>query len=206
MKRKYISLIIFIIGLGILLYPWVARIVGNFDERNAIEEYDDMVDELSPELEEELIDEYEDYNSLLTGDGGDENFNGKLLGTIEIPKLRLKLPIYQGASVENLRMGAGHISGTSLPTGELGTNSVLAGHNRFRGKELFTNINKLVIGDIFKIDSLGKKMDYSVVKTIVVEPYETDYLMPEEGKDKVTLLTCTHFGKKRFLVIGERKQ
>ena len=222
----------FLIGAAIIAYPWITRPFNLIEENNEIENYYEMVEDLSPELEEKLINEYEHYNSILVGEDIDGDFdeidgidqenetsdddiyinkrdgftNGRLLGTIEVPKLNIKIPIYQGATQDNLRKGAGQISGTSLPIGEPGTHSVLAGHNRFRNKELFTNIHKLKVGDSFKIDSLGKQMEYKVVDTIVVEPYETDYLLPVEGKDKVTLLTCTYFGKKRLLIMGERSE
>lgn len=235
MKRKHISFIMFAIGLLILGYPWISRPFTFVQEINAVDDYYDMVEDLTPELEEELVNEYEYYNDILAGEDIDGEFigidevenlhgaedingatdgesdkpvfsNGRLLGTVRVPKLNLQIPIYQGATVENLRRGVGHISGTSLPTGELGTHSVIAGHNRLRNKKLFTTIHKLKKGDIFKIDSLGKEMDYEVVDSVVVEPYETDYLMPVEGKDKVTLLTCSYFGKKRLLIMGERKE
>lgn len=221
MKRNRLSILIFLVGLGILLYPWVTRPLNIIEENKAMDEYYEMMRDLTPDLEEALIEEYEDYNIILSEvesnealEDSAENtqkketmevFNGRLLGVIDIPKLKLKVPLYQGATVENLRRGAGHISGTSLPTGEVGSHSVLAGHNRFRNKKVFTNIHKLKIGDDFKVESLGKTLEYKIVDMIVIEPYETDYLMPEEGKDKVTLLTCSDFGKKRLLVIGERK-
>lgn len=245
MKRKHISFIIFGIGLLVIAYPWIMRPFTFMEEINAVNEYYEMVDDLDPKEEQELVEEYEYYNELLAGEDVDGNFisqeeldnldrdeldyknsgsnsaiaddvdreiskkgftNGRILGAIRIPKLNLKIPIYQGATVENLWSGVGHVSGTSLPTGEIGSHSVIAGHNRLRNKKLFTTIHKLNKGDVFKVDSLGKEMNYEVVDMIVVEPYETDYLMPVEGKDKVTLLTCSDFGEKRLLVMGERKK
>lgn len=199
------SFIIFTIGLSIIAYPWIIKPFNILEGKNAMGEYYDMIEGLSPEAEKELMDEYENYNNILAGEDIEE-YNGRLMGTIEIPSFKLKIPIYQGATVENLRVGVGHISGSSLPTGELGSHAVIAGHNRFRNKSLFTEIHKLEVGDNFKIDILGKAMEYEVVETIVVETYETNYLLPVEGKDKVTLMTCSNFGKRRLLVMGERKK
>lgn len=199
------SFIIFTIGLSIIAYPWIIKPFNILEGNNAIKEYDDIVEDLSPESEKELIDEYEYYNNILAGEDI-EDYNGRLLGTIEIPKFKLKIPIYQGATVENLKVGVGHIAGTSLPLGKPGSHAVIAGHNRFRNKSLFTEIHKLEVGDSFKIDSLGKTMEYEVAESIVVETYETNYLLPVEDKDKVTLMTCSNFGKKRLLVMGERKK
>lgn len=100
-----------------------------------------IIDEYNQSIEKELVEEYEEYNKMLSGEV--EGSSEGVIGTIEIPKLRLQIPIYQGATIENLRMGVGQISGTSLPIGGMGTHSVLAGHNGYTKKELFTNINRL---------------------------------------------------------------
>ena len=180
MKRKYISFILFILGLSIIAYPWVTRPFDVLEENKAIEEYYSMAEDLSPEV----IEEYEKYNGILALEDKKE-YDDRLLGTIEIPKFKLEIPIYQGATVKNLKKGIGHVAGTSLPTGELGTHSVLAGHSRYRNKSLFTEIHKLEVGDSFNLDILGKKMEYEVAETMVVEPHEINYLLPVEGKDKL---------------------
>ena len=129
-----------------------------------------------------------------------------MIGYINIDKLKLELPIYHGTSSSVLNVAVGHLEGTSLPIGGQNTHSVLAAHRGLPSTELFTNITKLELGDIFTITVLDRTLTYQVDNIIVVHPSDTTYLQIEEDKDYVTLLTCTPYGLnfRRLLVRGTR--
>ena len=129
-----------------------------------------------------------------------------MIGYIKIDKLKIELPIYHGTSSSILNVAVGHLEGTSLPIGGENTHSVLAAHRGLPSKELFTNITKLELGDIFTINVLDRTLTYQVDHIVVVHPTDTTYLQIEEGKDYVTLLTCTPYGLNfhRLLVRGTR--
>lgn len=141
-----------------------------------------------------------EYSSLL-------NLNGDgIMGSIEIPKINVKLPVYHGTNTDVLEKGVGHMTKTSLPIGGKNTHSVLTGHTGLSSARLFTDIDKLTVGDVFFINVLDKKLAYKVVKTEVVLPSETEDLRIVQNKDYVTLVTCTPYGKNthRLFVRGER--
>lgn len=133
--------------------------------------------------------------------------NGEgMLGYIEIPKIRVSLPIYPGTDESVLQKGVGHMEGTSWPAGVETGHCVLAGHRGLPSAKLFTDLDQLELGDIFVICISDKKIFFEVDRIIVVEPYETEYLAIEEGQDHCTLLTCTPYGinTHRLLVRGRR--
>ena len=129
-----------------------------------------------------------------------------MIGYIKIDKLNLELPIYHGTSPSVLNVAVGHLEGTSLPIGGTSTHSVLAAHRGLPNKELFTNITKLELGDTFTITVLDRVLTYQVDHIIVVKPNDTSHLEIIEGKDYVTLFTCTPYGLNfhRLLVRGTR--
>ncbi len=128
------------------------------------------------------------------------------MGYIEISKINIKLPIYQGTSEEVLSRGVGHLDYSSLPVGGENTHTILTGHRGLPSAKLFTDLDKLSEGDLFYIHSLDKVLAYKVDQIKVVLPYETDDLKIVENKDYVTLITCTPYGvnTNRLLVRGER--
>lgn len=141
-----------------------------------------------------------DYDSLLNvGDTG-------LMGRIKIPAISADLPIYHGTSDETLLKGIGHLKGTSLPVGGIGTRAVLTGHRGLADAELFTKLNKVVVGDEFTLEILDQALSYRVTEIKVVEPEDTEELQALPGRDLVTLVTCTPLGvnTQRILVTGER--
>ncbi|MBQ9291547.1 MAG: class C sortase, partial [Clostridia bacterium] len=141
-----------------------------------------------------------DYMSLL-------NVNGDgIMGSIRIPKISLRLPIYHTTNSEVLKSGAGHVEGTSLPVGGDSTHSALAGHRGLPSARLFTDLGRLEVGDYFYIEVLGQELAYCVDQIVVVLPEEVSYLNPVEGEDHVTLVTCTPYGinTHRLLVRGIR--
>ncbi len=141
-----------------------------------------------------------DYYSLLRVD------STGMMARLKIPSINVDLPVYHGTSDETLARGVGHLEGTSLPVGGAGTHAVLTGHRGLATATLFTNLNKVGIGDTFTIEVLGQVLTYRVFDTKVVDPDQTESLRPVAGKDLVTLVTCTPLGinSQRILVTGER--
>jgi sortase A len=144
--------------------------------------------------------EWDDYNSKLAIS------SDEVMGYIEIPSIRCTLPIYHGTSDSALQAGVGHIPGTSLPIGGPSTHCVLSGHRGLPSAKLFTNLDKLVEGDLFMIQVLDTTLTYEVDQILIVEPEQMGALAIEEGQDYCTLVTCTPYGVNthRLLVRGHR--
>lgn len=140
------------------------------------------------------------YWSLLDPDGTG------VMGYLEIPKISLRLPIYHGTGDAALQKGIGHLAGTSLPVGGSGTHCVLSGHRGLPSALLFTDLDQLETGDTFTLYVLDQRLSYQVDQILVVEPEDVSTLAPEDGKDYVTLVTCTPYGVNthRLLVRGSR--
>lgn len=129
-------------------------------------------------------------------------------GVISIPKLNLEMPLYLGATDENMAKGAAVLSGTSVPIGGTNTNAVIAGHRGWGGAAYFRYITELSIGDEVVITNLWERLRYRVVGTKIIEPYEIENILIQPGRDMVTLLTCHPYasgGKQRYVVYCERK-
>jgi sortase A len=132
-------------------------------------------------------------------------FDSQLYAYISIPAIKLQLPIYTNVTSKTLANGAARLSSTSLPIGGENTNCVLAGHSGYQNP-LFTNITKLKAGDTITIWNLWEELTYEVVSTKKILPTDIDSVMIQEGKDMVTLMTCTpvHVNTYRYLVYCER--
>lgn len=228
MKKKQLSnllfLIIFFLGLLIFLYPTVSNQWNKYRDRQLKTEYTQSVKNSdSEELEEEFEDASE-YNKSLIGNSIPVSFytyetnknrdyenllnlNGNgMMGYIEIPAIRVSLPIYHYTSDEVLKKGAGHLAGSSLPIGGKSTHAVVSAHRGLPSAKMFTDLNLLEKGDIFQIYVMNRKLTYKVDQIKVVEPSQTEDLRIIDGKDYVTLLTCTPYGVNtdRLLVRGHR--
>ncbi len=144
--------------------------------------------------------EEEEYNSLLdvTGTG--------IMGYIDIPKIDVQLPIYNGTDDAVLQIAIGHLAGSSLPVGGESTHCVVSGHTGLPSAVLFTNLNQLVEGDRFTMTVLDRTLTYEVDQIRIVLPDELDNLRIEDGQDYCTLVTCTPYGVNthRLLVRGHR--
>lgn len=142
----------------------------------------------------------EEYAQLLdlTGTG--------TMGYVHIPKLGVSLPIYHGTEEETLDRGVGHLIGSSLPIGGSSTHTILTGHSGLASQKMFSDLDKLEIGDTFYLEVLNEVLAYEVDQINTVLPHDTTYLGLEEGKDLCTLVTCTPFGVNthRLLVRGHR--
>ena len=225
---NFMLFLVFLIGAGILFYPTVSDLWNNYRNQQLISEYTEVVETLESEDFSEIWAEAREYNAQHTVntilDAFDEEegdyvlshpydqvlnpTGNEIMGYLEIPKISVKLAIYHGIGTEALENGCGHIEGTSLPIGGVGTHSVLSAHRGLPSAKLFTDLDQLEIGDLFYITVLDEKLAYKVDQILTVLPEETDDLAIEEDKDLVTLVTCTPYGvnSHRLLVRGERTE
>lgn len=231
MKKKAGNLvicIIFLAGLSLLLYPFVANQWNNYRQKQLISNYEQVV---SDKEAAEGIDydaerkKAEDYNeallpcvlpdsfALAESSGVDPvymntlNIAGdEMMGSVEIPKINIKIPIYHTTEEEVLNKGAGHLEGSSLPVGGANTHAVISAHRGLPSASLFTDLDQMKVGDHFLLHVLDETLCYEVDKISVVKPEDTTALAVEDGQDLVTLLTCTPYGvnTERLLVRGHR--
>ena len=226
MKTKLMRvglILIFIIGLGILLYPTISNLLMNIFQTTAIQEYNYTVEQMEQDRIEEILSEAKVYNeqfknTIVVDPFSQEAENYKsseyneilnidgTMGYIEIPKINVNLPIFHGVSEEVLKRGVGHIETTPLPVGGEGNHSVLSAHRGLPSSKLFTDLDKLEVGDIFTIKMLTETLVYKINQIKVVEPTDTQDLQAEVDKDYITLITCTPYAVNthRLLVRGER--
>lgn len=212
---------IFLIGLCVLLYHTVSDFWNEKRQSQAIMNYDDLLVDLTPEDFSEYFRKAEEYNRKLKlisfpflgySELDDEyystldvNGNG-MMGYITIEKIKIQLPIYHGTSDKVLNSAVGHLEGSSLPVGGEGTHSVLSAHRGLPSAKLFTNLDKIVVGDIFTITILDRTFTYQVDQVLIVLPDQIDELSVVNGEDYCTLVTCTPYGinTHRMLVRGTR--
>jgi len=219
-RIKLILLSIFLLGVIVLLYPSVSQYWNSKYQSEAITNYDKIFSNLKEEDYSNIFADAENYNRNLTNlsfplaqykeINGYSNLininNNGMMGYISIDKIRVELPIYHGTSSSVLNVAVGHMEGSSLPVGGNNTHSVLSAHRGLPSAKLFTNLNKLEIGDTFVITILDRKLTYQVDKITIIEPNDVTELKIEENKDYVTLMTCTPYGLNthRLLVRGNR--
>ncbi len=212
---------IFFIGLSVLLYPTVSDFWNEKRQSQAIVNYDNMIENLTPEDYSEFFSQADSYNQKIRNmsfpflshkDLAEEYYsildvNGDgMMGYITIEKIKIQLPIYHGTSDAVLNTAVGHVEGSSLPVGGESTHSVLSAHRGLPSAKLFTNLDKLEIGDVFTIRILDRTITYQVDQILIVLPSETDSLEIVRGEDYCTLVTCTPYGinTHRMLVRGTR--
>ena len=223
--KKHLSTIAMILellaGVSLLLYPTVSDYWNARHASKAVADYTQNVQALDQDAYDELLAAAEDYNrSLLTRENGfflteeqqaqyesllDISGTG-IMGYIEIPSINVSLPIYHGTSDSVLQIAVGHLDWTSLPVGGESTHCVLSGQRGLPSAKLFTNLDQLEVGDTFTITVLARVLTYEVDKISIVLPTEVDELKVVDGKDYVTLMTCTPYGinTRRQLVRGRR--
>lgn len=219
--------LLFLVGAGILAYPTVSDMWNQYRNAQLVNKYDSSVSELSDDQYEKLWADAEEYNShhkvntiLDAFDENDEYIlshpydqvldpNGDgLMGSIEIPKIKVILAIYHGLGTDVLEKGVGHVEGTSLPIGGESTHAVLAGHRGLPSAKIFTDLDQMEKGDIFLIHVLDKTLAYKVDQIKTVLPEESSELDIVPGEDHVTLVTCTPYGVNthRLLIRGIRTE
>ena len=220
------AILVFLLALGITLYPVISNFYNQRHQSQIHTQYEAVVEqtddselirarELAQQYNEaiqpgsrpddaysrdailEASRNYEDQLNL-AGDG--------IMGYVEIPLIRVILPIYHGTASETLDVGIGHLLGSSLPVGGESTHSVLTAHSGMAGQKMFSDIDQLEEGDVFYLQILGETLAYQVDAIHVVLPHDTTYLGITQGEDQCTLVTCTPFGVNthRLLVRGSR--
>ena len=219
-RSTIILILIFLVGLSVMLYPTVSDYINQKNQSRAVASYSEEVENLSDVDYQAYFDAADDYNRRLAetpdafyrpeevsgyADTLDVSGTG-IMGYITIPKIGVELPVYHGTSDGVLQVAAGHLEGSSLPVGGAGTHAVISAHRGLPSAKLFTNLDELEVGDTFTITVLDRVLTYEVDQISIVLPTETDLLQPVEGKDYVTLMTCTPYGinTHRLLVRGKR--
>lgn len=227
MEKKGNSLItillvlIFFLGLSLLLYPTVSDYWNSRHQTRAIATYAEKVTSLDTDTYDQVWQDARTYNeSLLTRSNTyllseeqkaeyqrllDVSGLG-IMGYVEIPEIDVSLPIYHGTEESVLQIAVGHLEWSSLPVGGESTHCILSGHRGLPSAKLFTNLDKLQVGDEFLLQVLDETLTYEVDQILIVEPHETDALRITEGEDYCTLVTCTPYGinTHRLLVRGHR--
>lgn len=217
----------FTLSLGLIGYPFLANYLFEHRTATVADQVEQTGEDLTDARREEELSRAQEYNQTLasghvvltdpfkqiqeqmvmepydtlldlSGDGS--------MGTVEIPKISVTLPIYHGTSEEVLEKGAGHLAGSSLPVGGTSTHSVLTGHTGLSSARLFTDLTELEVGDVFFLHVLGETLPYEVDQVKVVLPENLSDLSIIPGEDHCTLLTCTPYGVNthRLLVRGTR--
>ena len=222
--KKHITtillILVLVVGLSLMLYPTIANWWNSFHQSRAIADYDAILSEMKEEdythlfeaamaYNEQLrqlkfplmyYDQVPGYDDLLdiTGTG--------IMGYIDIPSIQVELPIYHGTSEGVLQIAAGHVEGSSLPTGGENTHCVISAHRGLPSARLFTDLDKMQIGDTFTLSVVDRILTYEVDQILTVLPHEVEPLYVQEGEDYCTLVTCTPYGinTHRLLVRGTR--
>ena len=223
--KKHLStiflILVFLAGVSLLLYPTVSDYWNSMHASAAVTSYAEQVSSLDEAKYDEMLSQAREYNAALPGKENpyflsDEekaryqsllNLDGTgIMAYIEIPTIDLSLPIYHGTDDAVLQVAVGHLDWTSMPVGGKSTHCVLSGHRGLPSAKLFTNLDKLVVGDTFVIRTLDEVLTYEVTQILIVEPTDTEALTIQEGEDLCTLVTCTPYGinTHRLLVCGRR--
>lgn len=231
-----VMVILFLCGLGVFLYPKITEWYASDRQQNAMEEFreelatvqkedKEQLDDLSVSREnlEQLYGDMQEYNERIYKEGQENlrdpfdyempsfnlteyGFDSNVIGIISIPAMEVELPLYLGADSENMKKGAAILGETSMPLGGENTNVVVAAHRGYQGTPMFRQIEVLQAGDKIEITTPFDVLTYQVTETKIVLPDEINQILIEEGKDKITLLTCHPYTKNthRYLVYGER--
>ncbi len=222
-KRHIITIALFLgffIGVFVLLYPTIAEQWNRKVQSHAIADYENIINDMSKENYDQIFADADAYNQAIAQvpypfmnydrvEGYENHLNvagNSIIGHISIPNISVELPIYHGCSDSVLQIAVGHLPGSSLPVGGEGTHAVLSAHRGLPSARLFTDLDKLQEGDIFTVTVLDRLLTYQVDKISIVDPDQVDSLYTVEGKDYLTLVTCTPYGinSHRLLVRGER--
>lgn len=216
-----VLIVLLVAGFSLLLYPTVSNLWNSMNMSKAIVDYSEEVSELDTEQYVAFWERAERYNQELAQDPDRFEMNNSeradyesqlrvsdtgIMGSIDIPSLGVSMPIYHGTEESVLQVGAGHIEGSSLPTGGKGTHCALSGHRGLPSSKLFTDLDKLEVGDTFVLNVLDRTMTYEVDQILTVDPYDMEPLAIDPQQDYCTLVTCTPYGinTHRLLVRGHR--
>lgn len=223
--KKHLSTIllvlIFLTGLSLLLYPTVSNYINSIHQSKVISAYAESVEKMDTEQYESMLAAARQYNALLAKSPQSYSLTEKkaeqyrqllnvdgtgVMGYIEIPSINVSLPIYHETNDIILQTAVGHLEWSSLPVGGESSHCVLSGHRGLPSAKLFTNLDRLTIGDVFLIRTLNEILTYEVDQILIVKPDDIQPLRIVPGQDYCTLVTCTPYGinTHRLLVRGHR--
>lgn len=215
--KKVIAVLIFVVGLFLLLYPTVSNFYNEYQNSLLIDNYMESTENIKADEKEKILTDARTYNKYMyEGEKLEElglsynsclnMYENGIMGFIEIPKISVSLAIYHTTDDALLQNAIGHVEESSLPVGGENSHAVLAGHRGLPSAKLLTNIDQLKIGDVFYIHVVDEVLEYAVDDISVVEPDDTSKLKVENGRDLITLVTCTPYGvnSHRLLVRGSR--
>ena len=210
----------FLIGVSVLLYPAFSNYWNSKTQSRAIVDYEAVLEYLEPEDYTAIFQTAYDYNQALRETSYQfhdyQNIPGyyealkiegtSIIGYVKIDKISVEIPIYHGTSEDVLNKGVGHLEGSSLPVGGESTHSVMSAHRGLPSARLFTDLDRMELGDTFQVIVLDQVLTYQVDQIKVITPREVDDLMIVDGMDYCTLFTCTPYGinTHRLLVRGIR--
>ena len=221
-KRNWKIILLFITGFLIASYPIISNWYYTVENNNQIVDFKEAVDEMSQAEIDERIDLARAYNETLDPSKladpytdrekkGVENYARMLearekIGYLDVPKINQQIPVYAGTSEDVLQRACGHLEGTSLPIGGKSTHSVITAHRGLPQVKLFRDLDKMEVGDVFYYTNVKETLAYQVDQILVIEPWNFDPVLVVEGKDYMTLLTCTPYmiNSHRLLVRGHR--
>lgn len=224
-KKKSILpfILLFLIGVGIISYPFISDFYYQIDYNSQISSFSDEAKKINDNEIEDRMKLAQAYNDSLINNLNRDPFTEEeivagrkeyarmlevkeKIGFLEIPSVNIKLPIYAGTSDEVISKGIGHMEGTSLPIGGNSSHSVLTSHSGLPKAKLFTDIHKVKIGDKFYVHNIKEVLAYQVDQILTIEPTDFSELLVNPGHDYVTLLTCTPVGinSHRLIVRGHR--
>lgn len=215
-------IIVILLGAGAAAYPLIASINNEHTQSLVQTDYEEKLQQLDTSEIDAALAAAREYNKTISTVQIEDvdkikadlppyedllNLaNNGIMGYIEIPTINIDLPIYHGTTGAAMEKGAGHMEGTSLPVGGIGTHAVISAHSGMASAKLFTDLDKLKLGDMFFITVCNQKLAYEVDNIAVVEPTDIDLIRIDTQQDYVTLLTCTPYGVNthRLLVRGHR--
>lgn len=221
-KKNWKIILIFMLGLMIAIYPIISNYYYTVENNNQVKDFQEAVSEMPSKEVLERIDLAKAYNDTLDPSRladpyterekkGVENYARMLevrekIGYIDVPKINQQIPVYAGTSEDILQHACGHLEGTSLPIGGKDTHAVITAHRGLPQVKLFRDLDKMEVGDLFFFTNVKETLAYKVDQILVVEPWDFEPVLVVEGKDLMTLLTCTPYmiNSHRLLVRGHR--
>lgn len=222
-KSRWVFRLIFLLGFLVMMYPLVSRFYYRIESNEQVSTFSSGAKKLDTEEIDKRINLARAFNESLSGKIASDPYTRKqqeegrkeyarmleveeMIGTVDIPKINQKLPVYAGTSEDILQKGVGHLEGTSLPIGGNSTHTVLTAHSGLPEATLFTHLNQLEIGDKFYIENIEGIIAYQVDQIKIIEPSNFDDLLVSPGHDYATLLTCTPImiNTHRLIVRGHR--
>lgn len=223
--KQILAALLLMAGLAVVFYPAVSALINERSQTSTILDYEEALLALNDEDKAHSFMQAQAYNQALAGSqeslqdpfgeaepssevGAEIDFLkiGEVMGHIQIPKIGIKVPIYEGTSEPVLQKGIGWMQGTSLPVGGESTHSVLTGHSGLPTAKLFTDLKRLEVGNEFFVRNSTEILAYKVFSIKIIDPHEVEYLSIVPGEDRMTLLTCHPYmiNNQRLLIMGER--